>query len=93
MKLKPQGTQVLMIDTSENIIDAAAFTKLAKGFAGQHQLTMPVLMDINGKASTAYKVNAIPTNVIIDSKGVVRYWGEGYDPDAEWKVLRQLGVR
>jgi len=93
MKLKPQGAQVVLIDTAENTTKPAAYKKLAKGFAGHYHLNMPVLLDIHGNASTAYKADAIPTNVIIDSKGVVRYWGEGYDPDAEWKVLHELGVK
>jgi cytochrome c biogenesis protein CcmG/thiol:disulfide interchange protein DsbE len=53
-----------------NIQEPAA--KVA-GFLAQNKYAMPVLLDSDGAVAAAFRINAIPTTIILDKAGVVRY--------------------
>ncbi len=42
-----------------------------QGFLAENGLSMPVLLDADGKAGDAYQIRAIPTTIILDSRGNV----------------------
>lgn len=84
-QLKQQGIVLLLIDGSEQLKPILDFQK-------RHHITFPILDDADGKVNNAYRIEAIPTNVVIDKEGVVRYWEEGFNPDAIKQTLKQLGV-
>lgn len=44
-----------------------------QGFLKQNGYSLPVLLDGEGTVARAWRVNAIPTTVVIDKKGVVRF--------------------
>ncbi len=50
----------------------------AKKLIKDMKVTFPVLFDIESKASSLYEVDAMPTTVLIDKKGQVRYVHRGY---------------
>jgi peroxiredoxin len=83
---------VIVID-SEGQGTAAECKKHALTFAHQHRLTMPVLVESDNSASQRYNIEAIPTNVIIDKDGIVRYWAEGFDQEKVWQTLHSLGIK
>lgn len=41
-------------------------------YAQENDLSLPVLVDMEGKTSTAYRVRSIPTTYFIDAEGVIR---------------------
>jgi peroxiredoxin len=45
------------------------------------ELSLPVLLDNNGKIAKDWGVYAYPSNFLIDKKGVIRY---GYRGALEW---------
>jgi Redoxin len=53
-------------------------------------LTYPLLLDPDGAAQRALGVQAFPTNIILDRKGVVRYAGAGFDRPAIDRTLAAL---
>lgn len=53
-------------------------------------VNFPVLFDADSKVSTAYQVTGMPTTVILDRKGVVRYVHKSYAPGAENEYLDQI---
>lgn len=85
-KWRGQGLVVLGIDGRDGEDGPAK----ARGFGERHHLTYPLLVDSEGKATSAYHVQAIPVNVVIDKEGVVRYIATGFDPDAIKGVLNSL---
>jgi len=62
-------------------------TQCAKKFAREHGLSFPVLVDAKDQVVKAYGVSAVPTNLVLDKKGAVRYRGEGFDPPGIQKAL------
>jgi len=46
-------------------------------------LQFPILFDPNGDVSASYEVNAMPSTVLIDRDGQMRYRHEGYKPGYE----------
>lgn len=56
--------------------------------AGQY--TMPVLLDSKGEVAKAYRVNAIPTTIIVDKKGVVVFRKSGAMSKAELDTAIRL---
>lgn len=64
--------------------------KQARGFVAQHDLTYPVLMDIEDELSQSYNVQAFPTLVVIDRKGIVRYKESGFDQETVVKTVEKL---
>jgi peroxiredoxin len=65
----------------------------ARSFRDQHKLTYPILVDVDGKAREALQVMAFPTNIIIDSQGIVRYYEPGFNQGAIDRVLRELTAK
>lgn len=47
-------------------------------FVAAQGLTFTVLLDQRGSIATAYHIRAIPTLVLIDHRGNIRYRHEGY---------------
>lgn len=47
------------------------------GFLKAGNLTMPVLLDSSGEVAKAYRVNAIPTTLIVDKNGTVVFRKSG----------------
>lgn len=44
----------------------------AADFAKQNNLTFPILLDLNGKATRQYAIRSLPTTFFIDRDGVIR---------------------
>jgi thiol-disulfide isomerase/thioredoxin len=54
------------------------------------RVTYPILFDIDKKASVLYDVSAMPTTVLIDRDGKVRYVRKGYLAGYEDKYRTQI---
>ena len=66
--------------------DTAAAQKLLKDL----EVTLPVLYDPESKVSKLYKVDAMPTTVMIDKNGEIRYVNRGYKAGDEEKYRDQI---
>lgn len=53
-------------------------------------VTFPVLYDTESQVSAAYKVAAMPTTVLIDRDGNMRYLHKGYKPGYEQQYEQQI---
>nr|WP_238526869.1 TlpA disulfide reductase family protein [Cellvibrio japonicus] len=62
----------------------------AKKLIKELGVDLPVLYDPESKASSLYKVDAMPTTVLIDKKGQIRYVNRGYKPGDENKYRDQI---
>ncbi|UUA72036.1 TlpA family protein disulfide reductase [Cellvibrio sp. QJXJ] len=62
----------------------------AKKLIQQLGVTFPILYDAESKASSLYNVDAMPTTVLIDKKGEIRYVNRGYKPGDENKYRDQI---
>jgi peroxiredoxin len=59
----------------------------AQGIVDQTQVTFPILIDDGQKVSEMYNLQAMPSTVVIDRDGVVRYIHLGYKPGDEAKYV------
>ena len=66
--------------------DSAAADKLIADLG----VSFPILYDPESKASRAYDVNAMPTTVMVDKDGNVRYVNRGYRAGDEEKYREQI---
>ena len=62
----------------------------AKKLIKQLGVTFPILYDTESKASSLYNVDAMPTTVVIDKKGVIRFVNRGYKAGDEVKYREQI---
>lgn len=53
-------------------------------------VTFPVLLDNTGTVSASYNVSAMPTTVLIDRDGNMRYLHKGYKPGYEQDYEQQI---
>lgn len=79
----PAGFQLYGVNVEEDNTDAK---KLIKELG----VSLHVLYDPESKASTLYKVDAMPTTVMIDKKGQIRFVNRGYKPGDENKYRDQI---
>jgi peroxiredoxin len=77
------GFVLLGIDVEEDNTDAKKIVKNLK-------ITYPILFDTENKVSKLYSVESMPTTVMIDKKGQVRYINRGYKPGDETKYRDQI---
>jgi|SRR5690554_2158352 len=66
--------------------DSEPADKMAKDM----NLTFPILYDTDSKVSRLYNVDAMPTTVLIDRDGKVRYVNRGYRDGDEEKYREQI---
>jgi len=71
-------------------VDGTRLTEFEK-ITGGSALSFPVLLDAGGTVRSEYGVRHVPTVVIVDASGVVRYVKVGYPGnDAVLSVIRKL---
>jgi thiol-disulfide isomerase/thioredoxin len=80
---KDNGLHVYAIDLREDQDDVKAFVKETK-------LSVPVLMDTDGKVAEKYLVQGIPQTVVIGKDGVVKKVFIGAGPDTHEKLKQAV---
>jgi thiol-disulfide isomerase/thioredoxin len=84
-KYKPMGFTMLAVNVEPNTRDADAWlAKLAK------PVSFPIAYDVDSKVSKLYKVETMPSTVIVDRKGNVRALHRGYKAGDENFYLTQI---
>ena len=53
-------------------------------------VSYPVLLDDRKEVSRSYQVGSMPSTVLIDREGVIRYVSEGFKPGYERRYIEQL---
>ena len=84
-KYKPMGFTMLAVNVEPDSKAAEAWLgKLAK------PVTFPVAFDVDSKVSKLYKVETMPSTVLVDRKGNVRVLHRGYKTGDENFYLTQI---
>ena len=84
-KYKPMGFTMLGVNVEPDTKDAEAWLgKLPK------PVTFPIAFDVDSKVSKLYKVETMPSTVIVDRKGNVRVLHRGYKTGDENVYLTQI---
>ena len=81
-KYQPLGFTVLGVNVEEQVDSA-------RGFLSNFPVDFPILLDNTNKVSKQYNVIAMPTTVVVDRDGNMRFLHEGYKPGDE-KKYRQM---
>jgi peroxiredoxin len=82
-KYEPLGFTVLGVNVEEDL-------KGAKGFLKNFPVDFPVLLDNTNQVSKQYKVIAMPTTVVVDRDGNMRYLHQGYKSGDEAKYRQMV---
>jgi len=85
-KYKPLGFTVLGVNVEEQVDNA-------KSFISERPVDFPILLDSKNQVSELYKVIAMPTTVVIDRDGNMRFLHQGYQSgdEAEYhKMVKKL---
>ncbi len=85
-KYQPLGFTVLGINVEEQ-------TDMARGFLKDYPVDFPVLLDDKNQVSKLYDVVAMPTTVVVDRDGKLRFLHKGYKSGDEKKyrdMVKQL---
>jgi peroxiredoxin len=82
-KYKPAGFTLLGVNVEPKSADALGFLKTTP-------VSFPILFDTQSKVSTLYEVAGMPSTVIVDRKGTVRYVHQGYKPGDESQYQDQI---
>ena len=64
--------------------------ELAKRFLADVKVDFPILYDPENQVSKAYDVNAMPTTILIDRDGKMRFLHKGYKPGYENEYRKQV---
>ena len=75
-KYEPLGFTVLGVNVEEQ-------SEAALGFINDYPVDFPVLLDSKNKVSKLYNVVAMPTTVVVDRDGNMRFLHKGYKPGDE----------
>ncbi|MGD8350720.1 MAG: TlpA disulfide reductase family protein [Gammaproteobacteria bacterium] len=82
-KYKPLGFTVLGVNVEEQ-------TDSARGFLSNVPVDFPVLLDNRNQVSKLYNVVAMPTTVVVDRDGNMRYLHKGYKSGDEEKYRQMV---
>ncbi len=82
-KYEPLGFTVLGVNVEEQ-------TDNARGFLKDFPVDFPVLLDNMNQVSKLYKVIAMPTTVIVDRDGNMRFLHKGYKSGDEKKYRKMV---
>jgi peroxiredoxin len=75
-KYEPLGFTVLGVNVEENSANA-------KAFLAERGVDFPILLDSKNQVSKLYDVVAMPTTVVVDRDGNMRFLHQGYVPGDE----------
>ncbi len=76
---KAKGLKAFAVNIREEKDDVEAFIK-------ENKLTIPVLLDKDGKTASAYEAQGIPETVVIGKDGIIRNVFVGAGPDSPEKL-------
>ncbi len=82
-KYEPLGFTVLGVNVEED-------AKKARGFLKNFPVDFPVLLDNKNQVSKKYNVVAMPTTVVVDRDGNMRFLHQGYKPGDEEKYRKMV---
>jgi len=82
-KYSPLGFTILGVNVEED-------SKPGKKLVRDLKVTFPILYDTSNKVSKLYNVLAMPTTVIVDRSGRIRYIHQAYKPGYEDKYAKQI---
>ena len=82
-KYEPLGFTVLGVNVEEDV-------NAAKGFLKNFPVDFPVLLDNTNQVSKLYQVIAMPTSVVVDRDGNMRYLHQGYKSGDEAKYQQMV---
>ncbi len=84
-KYKKLGFVVLGVNVEEQ-------SEKARSYIAERPVDFPVLFDDSNSVSKQYKVVAMPTTVMIDRNGNMRYLHQGYKPGDENKYKKMVKI-
>jgi peroxiredoxin len=82
-KYKPMGFTLVAINVESEKADAERFLEKTPA-------SFPILFDPDNKVSGSYGVSAMPTTVLVDRQGRVRWQHRAYKPGDEAKYIEQI---
>lgn len=82
-KYKKLGFTVLAVNIEPD-------SKAAQGFLKNTPVSFPVLLDAKNTVSESYKVDAMPTTVLVDRAGNMRFLHRGYQPGYEAEYEKNI---
>jgi thiol-disulfide isomerase/thioredoxin len=82
-KYKPMGFSMIGVNVEPD-------SELAKNWLKATPVTFPILFDTKSEVSKLYSVPGMPTTVIVDRKGNLRWMHQGYKPGVENEYLNQI---
>jgi len=82
-KYKPMGFTMVGINVESEKSDA-------ERFLGMQPVTFPIVFDPDNKVSGSYGVSAMPTTVLVDRQGRLRWQHRAYKPGDEAKYIEQI---
>ena len=82
-RYQPLGFTVLGVNVEQD-------TRLARDFLGDTPVDFPILLDAGNEVSRLYDVVAMPTTVLVDRDGNMRYLHKGYQDGDEKKYLKMV---
>jgi len=82
-KYKPMGFTMVGVNVEPDSAGAVDWLKATP-------VTFPILFDTDSKVSKLYAVSGMPSTVIVDRKGNLRYLHRGYKPGDENEYLDQI---
>jgi thiol-disulfide isomerase/thioredoxin len=82
-RYKPLGFTVLGVNVEED-------SNQAKDLLKQIPVSFPILFDNDSTVSKLYEVSAMPSTVLIDRDGNMRYLHRGYKPGYEQEYAQQV---
>lgn len=82
-KYQPLGVQVWGVNVEND-------TSAANAYLNKVNVEFPILFDLDNSVSKAYRVEAMPTTVILDKNGTVRSVHRGYKPGFEKKYEDEI---
>jgi thiol-disulfide isomerase/thioredoxin len=82
-KYKPMGFMLVAINVESEKADAERFLATTPA-------SFPILYDPDGTVSGNYGVSAMPTTVLVDRQGRVRWLHRAYKPGDEAKYIEQI---
>ena len=82
-KYAPLGFTVLGVNVEEKVANA-------KSFIAERPVDFPILLDNKNRVSQLYNVVAMPTTVVIDRDGKIRFIHQGYQAGDEAKYRKMV---
>ncbi len=84
-QFRDEAFEIVAVNIDDNLKNVRAFLKKL-----MHQPQFPIMLDPKKNVPKLYKIKAMPTTILVDKTGKIRFWHDGFKESQKQKYIDEI---